>query len=82
MRAIWVVALGLGASMAVAGCKGNKPEPIPGPKVGAAYHARAAGIAWFQGSVEEAFSKVTARPPTGQNQASSHPWDCPNGVKG
>jgi hypothetical protein len=70
MRALWVIVLGLTASLATQGCKHSKPEPIPGPKVGTTIgHVRAAGISWFQGSVEEAFARVNPRRPTGQIHA-------------
>ncbi len=60
MRAYWVASLGLVALLATEGCKRNEPEPIPAPKAFAAEvaaHARAAGIAWFQGSLDEAFAR-------------------------
>ena len=59
MRTLWVVILGLAALTAMQGCKRKDPQPIPGPKAvhAIAGHARAAGIAWFQGSLDEAFAK-------------------------
>jgi hypothetical protein len=62
MRTLWVLTLGLMALAATQGCKRKEPEPIPGPKAAsmAVGHARAPGIAWFQGGLDEAFSS-TAR---------------------
>lgn len=60
MRAFWVLTLGLVALTAAEGCKRNEPEPIPGPKAvatAAVGRTRAAGIAWFQGSLDEAFAR-------------------------
>ena len=59
MRKLWILTLGLVALTAAEGCKRNAPEPIPGPKAvpAAVGHARAAGIAWFQGSLDEAFAR-------------------------
>ena len=60
MRALWVLTLGLVALAATQGCKRTEPEPIPGPKAAsmAVGHARAPGIAWFQGGLDEAFSSA------------------------
>jgi hypothetical protein len=62
MRTLWVLTLGLVALAAAQGCKRREPEPIPGPKAAAMAmdHARAPGIAWFQGGLDEAFTS-TAR---------------------
>jgi hypothetical protein len=59
MRTLWVLTLGLVALAATQGCKRKEPEPIPGPKAVPAVvgHVRAAGIAWFQGSLDEAFAR-------------------------
>ena len=59
MRAFWVLTLGLVALTATEGCKRHEPEPIPGPKAVAVAvgQTRAAGIAWFQGSLDEAFAR-------------------------
>ena len=59
MRTLWVVALGLVALTAAEGCKRNEPEPIPGPKAAPAVvgHPGSSGIAWFQGSLDEAFAR-------------------------
>jgi hypothetical protein len=58
MRTLWLLTLGLVALTATQGCK--RTEPIPGPKaVSAAMgHARAPGIAWFQGGLDEAFTRT------------------------
>jgi hypothetical protein len=60
MRMLWVVTLGLVALAATQGCKRKEPKPIPGPKVVsvAIGHTRAPGIAWFQGGLEEAFTRT------------------------
>jgi hypothetical protein len=58
MRPIGVLFWGLLALTVVQGCRHKAPEPIPGPKAGTpmAVRFRPAGIAWFQGSLEEAFA--------------------------
>jgi hypothetical protein len=60
MRTLWVLTLGMVALAATQGCKRKEPEPIPGPKAGAAVMERfhTPGIAWFQGSFDEAFAKT------------------------
>ena len=63
MRKLWMLTLGLAALAAAEGCKRNAPEPIPGPKAAAPAvvgHTSAAGIAWFQGSLDEAFARPSA----------------------
>jgi hypothetical protein len=62
MKALWVASLGLVALLTTAGCKQKNPEPIPGPKAPGTGMAstRAAGIAWFQGSLDEAFARTQA----------------------
>ena len=59
MRAYWVGSLGLVALLATVGCKHKNPEPIPGPKAlgTEALHSPAAGIAWFQEGLDEAFAR-------------------------
>jgi hypothetical protein len=59
MRAYWVASLGLAALLATEGCKQKEPEPIPGPKAPGAevLHPQAAGIAWFQEGLDEAFAR-------------------------
>jgi hypothetical protein len=58
MRSVWVLALGLVALATTEGCKRKEPEPIPGPKAGSALisYTHTPGIAWFQGSFDEAFA--------------------------
>jgi hypothetical protein len=58
MRSLWVMTLGLVALTAAEGCKQRSPEPVPPPKASPAEtgHVRAAGIAWFQGALDEAFA--------------------------
>jgi hypothetical protein len=59
MKTVGVLFLGLVALTASQGCRQKDPEPIPGPKArSAAVHFHPAGIAWFQGSFEEAFAPV------------------------
>ena len=62
MRTLWVLTLGVLALVTAQGCKRKDPEPIPGPKADpvAVGHALAPGIAWFQGGLDEAFTR-TAR---------------------
>lgn len=62
MRPIGVLFWGLLALTVVQGCRHKAPEPIPGPKAGTpmAAHFRPAGIAWFQGSLEEAFAPAAS----------------------
>jgi hypothetical protein len=60
MRMVWVLTLGLVSLVAVQGCK-QKPEPIPGPKASigmAVPNGHTPGIAWFQGSFDEAFAQA------------------------
>jgi hypothetical protein len=63
MRRLWVLTLALVALTAAQGCKRRMPEPIPGPKAVPAVvgHTRAGGIAWFQGSLDEAFAQPITR---------------------
>jgi hypothetical protein len=59
MRAFFMAGLGFLALLATEGCKQRSPQPIPGPKstsIGV-MHPQAAGIAWFQGSLDEAFAR-------------------------
>jgi hypothetical protein len=59
MKAYWMASLGLAALLATEGCKQKVPEPIPGPKAASmgVMPPQAAGIAWFQGSLDEAFAR-------------------------
>jgi hypothetical protein len=62
MKPIWIAVAVLTATLALAGCKNRKEEPVPGPKSewSAAAQTPLANtpsrIAWFQGTLEEAFS--------------------------
>jgi hypothetical protein len=61
MRLLWVLTLGLVISTAIPGCMRRPPEPIPGPKATSAmagHHVHAAGIAFFQGTLDEAFART------------------------
>jgi hypothetical protein len=60
MRTLWVFTLGLVALATTQGCKRQVPEPIPGPKAVSVAIGHPAGIAWFQGGLDEAFTR-TAR---------------------
>lgn len=72
MRTLWVVILGVVALTAIPGCKRRVPESIPGPKAGSAVvgHVRTPGIAWFQGSFDEAFARTALHRPVPQNGLS------------
>jgi hypothetical protein len=58
MRTLWVLTLGLVALAATQGCKQREPEPIPGPKAVSVAVAHAPAIAWFQGGLDEAFTRT------------------------
>ena len=76
MRAFWVAGLGLVALLTTEGCKQKEPEPIPGPKAPGAevVHAvRAAGIAWFQGSLDEAFARPSVQATCSEMRAPMAP---------
>jgi len=62
MRTLWAVTLALATVATAAGCKQKEPEPIPGPKAAASMtsYTRASSIAWFQGSLDEAFARPSA----------------------
>jgi hypothetical protein len=75
MRTFWVLTLGLVALTTVEGCKRQEPEPIPGPKAASAAvdHPRTAGIAWFQGSLDEAFARPTVHATCASDRAAMAP---------
>jgi hypothetical protein len=75
MRAYWVACLGMVALLTTEGCKQKDPEPIPGPKApgAAASAARAAGIAWFQGSLDEAFARPSMHATCSEMRAPMSP---------
>ena len=75
MRTLWVLTLGLVALAAAGGCKRNAPEPIPGPKAAPAVvgHPGSSGIAWFQGSLDEAFARPDAHVTCASNRAPMAP---------
>jgi len=70
MKPIWIAAAVLAGTIAFVGCKNRKEEPVPPPNAAWAAavkppargqhdtlaHRGAAGISWFQGTLEEAFS--------------------------
>ena len=76
MRAYWVACLGLAALLTTEGCKQKNPEPIPGPKAPGAEMGRAvraAGIAWFQGSLDEAFARPSVHTTCSEMRAPMAP---------
>src|SRR5262252_750751 len=74
MRSLLITAVAATAAVVLAGCPKKKPEPVPGPQSAPA-HSRATAtsarhdaarddhgvseISWFQGTLEEAFSRRT-----------------------
>ncbi len=86
MRALWITTVLLAALSTVQGCKQRQPEPIPGPKAGhaLAVHIRTPGIAWFQGSFDEAFARTEVRRRPPQDGTALRHWcpACPTGVTG
>ncbi len=71
MRFLTVIALAVLGLACLQGCKGSKPEPIPGPRSAASHHYRASGIVWFQGAFDEAFSRVARRSSNGSSGRES-----------
>jgi hypothetical protein len=69
MRSLWITAALVGAALLLGGCQGKKAEPIPAPKTAvvprhspgphAAQQREVGEISWFQGTLEEAFSRRT-----------------------
>jgi uncharacterized lipoprotein YbaY len=69
MRSLLITAALVGAALLLGGCQGKKPEPIPAPKTvvvarhlpsaHAAKQREVGEISWFQGTLEEAFSRRT-----------------------
>ena len=82
MRRIGLLALGLAVFLVTGSCKRKEPEPIPGPKAGIAVdaHFRVAGIAYFQGGLDEAFAPPrNGHPRAARNQVRPRIWNtiCP-----
>ena len=75
MRAFWAAGLGLVALLSTEGCKQKDPAPIPAPKAPGAQMGpeRAAGIAWFQGSLDEAFARPSAHTTCSEMRAPMAP---------
>jgi hypothetical protein len=78
MRAYWVACLGLVALLTTEGCKQKNPEPIPAPKAPGAgaemgRAVSAAGIAWFQGSLDEAFARPSVHTTCSEMRAPMAP---------
>ena len=73
----WIAIALLAATIALAGCKNRREEPVPGPKAtppapssqvapgggnsGEHHRHGVNGISWFQDSLEEAFSTTCPR---------------------
>jgi len=73
MRWPWLVTAACAAVIAVPGCKQRPHDPIPGPRAQMKTQHHPAGIVWFQGSLDEAFSVVRERPRTGGGPSSGPP---------
>ena len=64
MKSLFMTAAVVTAAIALGGCRGKRPQPVPGPQ-SAPVHSAATGshgvseISWFQGTLEEAFSGRT-----------------------
>jgi len=64
MKSLFVTAAVVAAAIALGGCRGKRPQPVPGPQ-SAPVHSAPTGshgvseISWFQGTLEEAFSQRT-----------------------
>jgi hypothetical protein len=79
MKSLFITAAVVTAAIALGGCRGKRPQPVPGPQSAPAHSAptsstgrdddtqrtaasRSHGvseISWFQGTLEEAFSRRT-----------------------
>ena len=69
MKSLFITAAVVTAAIALGGCRGKRPQPVPGPQSAPAHDATqrtaASGshgvseISWFQGTLEEAFSRRT-----------------------
>jgi hypothetical protein len=75
MRTLWVLTLGLVALAAVQGCKRNDPKPLPGPRADGVMvaYVHTPGIAWFQGSLDEAFARPEL-PRNCRERGVAAPW--------
>ncbi len=84
MRAYWAVCLGIAALLTTEGCK--QKEPMPGPKAPGTMGPadRAAGIAWFQESLDEAFSRPSVHATCSETRAPMTPItpDLTRGTRG
>jgi hypothetical protein len=79
MRVLSVVAMLCAVSMVMTGCKAKKRDPGPAPQVRvqrADPRREVAGISWFQGSLEEAFSRAAVHrtPASGEKCPLLRPW--------
>jgi hypothetical protein len=62
MKSLFITAAVVTAAIALGGCRGKRPQPVPGPQSAPAHSAPTSGvseISWFQGTLEEAFSRRT-----------------------
>ena len=79
MKSLFITAAVVTVAIALGGCRGKRPQPVPGPQSAPAHstptssnerdddtrRAAATGghgvseISWFQGTLEEAFSRRT-----------------------
>ena len=65
MKSLFVTAAVVTAAIALGGCRGKRPQRVPGPQSAPAHSAPTSGshdvseISWFQGTLEEAFSRRT-----------------------
>jgi hypothetical protein len=69
MKSLFITAAVVTAAIALGGCRGKRPQPVPGPQSAPVlsddYTQRSAAtdgrgvseISWFQGTLEEAFSR-------------------------
>ena len=68
MRSLLVTAVVVSAAIALGGCPGKRQRPVPGPqsptvddtqRTAATRGHGASEISWFQGTLDEAFSRRT-----------------------
>jgi hypothetical protein len=61
MKSLFITAAVVTAAIALGGCRGRRPQPVPGPQSAQGTAATASRgvseISWFQGTLEEAFSR-------------------------
>ena len=60
MKSLFITAAVVTAAIALGGCRGKRPQPVPGPQSAQATASHGVSeISWFQGTLEEAFSRRT-----------------------